>query len=60
MGLLYYSKEYKTDKEAITISARGTIGYTQIRKPYFTAVVRLIVMIPNEKVNILYIVLHNF
>lgn len=55
MGLLYYSKEYKTDKEAITISARGTIGYTQIRKPYFTAVVRLIVMIPNEKVNIQYL-----
>ena len=55
MGLLYYSKEYKTDKEAITISARGTIGYTQIRKPYFTAVVRLIVMVPNEKVNIQYL-----
>lgn len=52
LGLLYYSKEYKTDKEALTISARGTIGYTQIRKPYFTAVVRLIVMVPNEKVNI--------
>ena len=54
-GLLYYSKEYKTSKEAITISARGTIGYTQIRKPNFTAVVRLIVMIPNEKVNIQYL-----
>jgi type I restriction enzyme M protein len=54
-GLLYYSKEYKTDKEAITISARGTIGYAQIRKPYFTAVVRLIVMVPNKKVNIQYL-----
>ena len=37
------------------ISARGTIGYTQIRKPNFTAVVRLIVMVPNEKVNIQYL-----
>ena len=54
-GLLYYSKEYKTSKEAVTISARGTIGYTQIRKPNFTAVVRLIVMVPNEKVNIQYL-----
>lgn len=55
LGLLYYSKDYKTDKEAVTISARGTIGYAQIRKPNFTAVVRLIVMIPNEKVNIQYL-----
>ena len=54
-GLLYYSKEYKTSKEAVTISARGTIGYTQIRKPNFTAVVRLIVMVPNDKVNIYYL-----
>ena len=54
-GLLYYSKYYKTAKEALTISARGTIGYTQIRKPNFTAVVRLIVMVPNEKVNIQYL-----
>lgn len=54
-GLLYYSKNYKTSTEAITVSARGTIGYTQIRKPNFTAVVRLIVLIPNEKANIQYL-----
>ena len=52
---MYYSKEFKTSKEAVTISARGTIGYTQIRKPNFTAVVRLIVMVPNDKVNIYYL-----
>lgn len=52
---MYYSKNYKTSTEAITVSARGTIGYTQIRKPNFTAVVRLIVLIPNEKANIQYL-----
>ena len=47
--------DLKNDKEAITISARGTIGYAQIRKPYFTAVVRLIIMVPNKNVNIQYL-----
>lgn len=45
-GLLCFSKTFKVDKEALTISARGTIGFTAIRKAYFTPVVRLITLIP--------------
>ena len=54
-GLMGYSKTYRVDKEALTISARGTIGYCAIREPYFTPIVRLITLIPNEKVDIVYL-----
>ena len=54
-GLQGYSKEYKIGEKAITVSARGTIGFTCIRDPYFTPIVRLISVIPNEKVFIEYL-----
>lgn len=54
-GLQGYSKKYKTEDEAVTISARGTIGYSFIRKGKFTPIVRLITIIPNEKVNVIYL-----
>ena len=54
-GLLCFSKIFKVAKEGLTISARGTIGFTTIRKPYFTPVVRLITLIPNENNNINYL-----
>ena len=54
-GLLCFSKIIKVAKEGLTISARGTIGFTTIRKPYFTPVVRLITLIPNENNNINYL-----
>lgn len=54
-GLLCFSKTFKVDKEALTISARGTIGFTTIRKAYFTPVVRLITLIPNKNNNIIYL-----
>ncbi|MGP1429380.1 MAG: restriction endonuclease subunit S [Fusobacterium sp.] len=54
-GLLCFSKTFKVDKEALTISARGTIGFTSIRKAYFTPVVRLITLIPNKNNNIIYL-----
>ena len=54
-GLLCFSKNFKVDEEALTISARGTIGFTTIRKPYFTPVVRLITLIPNKNNNINYL-----
>ena len=54
-ALLCYSKTYQVAEKALTISARGTIGHTVIRDPYFTPVVRLITLIPNEKVNIVYL-----
>lgn len=53
--LLCYSKDYKVDVPALTISARGTIGYTAIRLPFFTPVVRLITLIPKDEVNLRYL-----
>lgn len=53
--LLCYSKEYRVSEFALTISARGTIGYTTIREPYFTPVVRLITLIPTNEVNMRYL-----
>ena len=55
-GLYGWSKGYRIEKPAVTISGRGTIGYTSFRKDgKFTPIVRLIVMIPNEKVNPIYL-----
>ncbi len=47
-GLYGYSNAYRVDEECITISARGTIGYTEVRTPKFTPIVRLIVIVPTE------------
>jgi type I restriction enzyme S subunit len=49
-GLYGYSNIYKVDEECITISARGTIGFTVVRYEKFLPIVRLIVVIPNEQV----------
>jgi type I restriction enzyme S subunit len=55
-GLYGWSKGYRIGKPAVTISGRGTIGYTSFRKDgKFTPIVRLIVMIPNEKINPIYL-----
>lgn len=54
-GLLGYSKNYRVAKRAITVSARGTIGFLSIREPFFTPVVRLITIIPKKEVNIIYL-----
>lgn len=52
-GLYGYTNEIKVKDDAITISARGTIGYTVIRKAPFYPAIRLITIIPNiEKINI--------
>ena len=47
-GLQGYSKSYRTGDNAVTISARGTIGYSFIRNEKFTPIVRLITIIPTE------------
>lgn len=54
-GLLCYAKTCQVNETALTISARGTIGITKIREAGFTPVVRLITLIPNEKVNIYFL-----
>jgi type I restriction enzyme, S subunit len=42
-----YTDGYKVDAEAVTISARGTIGWHTVRQAKFTPIVRLVVLIPN-------------
>jgi type I restriction enzyme S subunit len=54
-GLYGYTDDYKIDKPAITIAARGTIGATFIRKIPFTPIVRLITLIPNDSINIAFL-----
>ena len=46
-ALYGYTDGYKIDSEAVTISARGTIGYHTVRAAKFTPIVRLIILIPN-------------
>ena len=49
-GLYGYTDIIRVDKEAITISGRGTIGFSCIRKEPFYPAVRLIVAIPNKNI----------
>ena len=54
-GLQCYVKKYRVDREAVTISARGTIGATFLRQPFFTPVVRLITVIPGRQIDATYL-----
>jgi len=49
-GLYGYTNFTRVNEPAITVSARGTIGYSQIRTEPFLPVVRLIVLIPDENI----------
>ena len=46
-GLYGYTDIAKIKKPSITISARGTLGYTEVRNEMFYPIVRLIVLTPN-------------
>ena len=52
-GLYGYTNKARVEKPSITISARGTIGYTELRKKPFYPIVRLIVVIPKENLVLL-------
>ncbi|MFA5433050.1 MAG: N-6 DNA methylase [Candidatus Paceibacterota bacterium] len=55
-SLYGFSNISRVEKDAVTISARGTIGYTRIRKAPFLPIVRLIVAIPNTNlINLKYL-----
>lgn len=45
-----YSKNYKVKGNTVTISARGTVGYHTVRFEKYTPIIRLITIIPNEKI----------
>lgn len=49
-GLYGYTNEAKETRKCITISARGTIGFTVVRYEPFVPIVRLIVAVPNETI----------
>jgi type I restriction enzyme S subunit len=54
-GVIGYCKEPRVVEDALTISARGTIGYCAIRKAGFLPVVRLITLVPNNRVLLPYL-----
>lgn len=49
-ALYGYTDRYKVSYEAVTISARGTIGHHAVRTEKFTPIVRLITLIPKTEV----------
>ena len=51
-GLYGYTNEARVLEKALTISARGTIGFSRIREANFTPIIRLIVIILKD--NLLY------
>ncbi|WP_341495414.1 restriction endonuclease subunit S [Mesomycoplasma ovipneumoniae] len=51
-ALYGYTNKARTIETAITISARGTIGFSEKREAPFYPAVRLIVAVPNNNVNI--------
>ena len=49
-ALYGFTNTYRIDKDAVTVSARGTIGYHAVRKKFFTPIVRLITLLPNNRI----------
>ena len=43
-GLFGYTAENRIQEKALTVSGRGTIGFTRVREPNFTPIVRLLVI----------------
>jgi len=54
-GLYGYTNIIRTDKKCVTVSARGTIGHTEIREEPFYPIVRLIVAIPKKDLDYKYL-----
>ena len=54
-SLYGYTNIEKVRTDSVTVSARGTIGFTAIRKAPFYPAIRLIVATPNEKVLLKYL-----
>ena len=51
-GLFGFTNIAKISEPSITVSARGTIGYSEIRLEEFYPIVRLIVITPKDKTNL--------
>ena len=55
LGLQGFAKNYRVEEKSVTISARGTIGYSFIREGRYTPIVRLITAVPGDKLNVVYL-----
>ena len=53
-ALYGWTNKAKIDKPSLTISARGTIGWTSIRETPFYPIVRLLVLTPKIGLNLKY------
>ena len=51
-ALYGYTNRARINQKCVTVSARGTIGYAAIRESPFYPIVRLICVIPNNKLNV--------
>ena len=49
-SLYGFTDTYRIDQDAVTVSARGTIGYHAVRKKFFTPIVRLITLLPDNRI----------
>ena len=54
-GLQGFSEEARVNKSAVTIAARGTIGFCLVREPGFTPIVRLISLVPKPSIDVVYL-----
>lgn len=54
-GLYGFTNKARVNKSAITVSARGTIGFCCIRHMPFVPIVRLITIVPTNGINIEYL-----
>ena len=51
-ALYGFTNDYKINQDAVTISARGTIGFHAVRRAKFTPIVRLITLIPDNSITV--------
>ena len=56
-GLYGYTSQPKIKDKAVTISARGTIGYTCLREEPYVPIVRLLSIIPKSNMSVYYLYL---
>ena len=54
-GLYGFSKEYQYEPECVTITGRGDVGRAECRKEPFSAIVRLLVLKPKQKLSCYFI-----
>lgn len=54
-GLYGYSSSYDYDKDCITVTARGTIGFATYRDHKFTAIGRVLILQPLQEINCFFV-----